>query len=695
MKNNNILSVLMILFSVVPAIAQTEKSDTIKTQQLKEVVVESQQNVVMPSRSIYVPTVKQKRSAMSGDDLVKLMRIPEIVTYRGQLVSTSLEPVSMFIDYHEAGSDELNGMNMNDVKRVEYYAFPDDPRFMGKQYVINFIMVKYEYGGYTKFTGVENFIENSGNGSVYNRFQYGKMTYDLTGGGSYAASDHSGSSETEFYRLPQLDNTIESFERITDKTASKYRTHNSWATFRAMYSSKNVVVRNTIGGSFRSTPDNNSVGSVTYRPESFSQSSYISDNDSHNNLFTYRGDINIYLPNKNTLVITPIYKYNHTRQNSCYTEDNVLYNNGAVDNSHQASAVMTFTHNFGTPGSLSASLNGSYNTNRTWYSGTSTGFDENRVYHLGPEVSYSGRYKGFYGKLTLGYNWDKSNFNDVVEVVNSPAISASLQYAFNTRNKVSASYNMSRWTPSSNYKSANMVKVNPLMTYTGNPELFPMKQNRFSTSYTFIPNKIITLSAGAGWSFFGDRYVYDFIGTPTGIIRTIQQPMGSYSLGNYTISADANLLDGDLSVGGSLNHVFAHNGIPYDWSKSWMNWSLKIFYYFSNFYIGSFFNSKAEYSDGIMVGDWMKEPCSYSLQIGWSNSRWNVRLYTSNFFRFTWKESELVMDSKYYDRTKINYGTNRHFMVQLRATYTFNYGKKIKSNNQIGEQSGGNSGILK
>ena len=73
MKNNNILSVLMILFSVVPAIAQTEKSDTIKTQQLKEVVVESQQNVVMPSRSIYVPTVKQKRSAMSGDDLVKLM----------------------------------------------------------------------------------------------------------------------------------------------------------------------------------------------------------------------------------------------------------------------------------------------------------------------------------------------------------------------------------------------------------------------------------------------------------------------------------------------------------------------------------------------------------------------------------------------------------------------------------------------
>lgn len=695
MKNKNLLAIITALFSVMAVAAQTEKTDTIKTQQLKEVVVETQQNIVTPSKAIYVPSVKQKRSAMSGDDLIKRMRIPDLITYRGQLVSTSLAPVSMFIDYHEASSDELNGMNMNDVKRVEYYSYPDDPRFRGKEYVVNFVMVKYEYGGYTKFTGVEQFIDNSGNGSIYNRFQYGRMTYDLTGGGSYAANDHRGSNEIEMYRLPQPDNTVESIERITDKSASKYRTHNSWATFRAMYSSNNIVVRNTIGGRFRSTPDNNSDGSVTYRPEAFESSSYSRNDDSHNNSLTYRGDINIYLPNRNTLVITPIYKYNHTRQNSIYTEDKVPYINGAVDNTHDISATASFTHRFGSAGTLSAAVNGYYKTNRTWYSGTSTGFDQNRVYHLGPEVSYSLRYRGFYGQLKLGYNWDKSNFNGVIEVVNSPAISTSLQYAFNTRNKLSASYNTSHWEPSSNFKSGNLIRVNPLMSYTGNPELYPMKQNEVSASYSFIPSKKISLSAGTEWSFFGDRYVYDYLGTPTGIIRTIQQPMGSYSLGSYSLSADAELLDGNLTLGGSITHVFAHNGVPYDWSKSWLNFSAKVFYYFGSFYVGSFFHSKAEYSDGIMVGDWMKEPCSYSLQIGWSDSRWNVRLYTSNFFRYNWKESELVMSSQYYDRTKINYGTSKHFMFQLRATYTFSYGKKIKKNNQIGEQSGESSGILR
>lgn len=695
MKFRNILVIWSLLFSVVTVVAQTEKSDTIKTQQLKEVVVETQQTLVTPSKSIYVPSAKQKRSAMSGEDLIKRMRIPEIVNYQGQLMSTSLTPVSFFIDYHEASSSELNGMNMNDVKRVEYFAFPDDPRFMGKEYVINFIMVKYEYGGYTKFTGVEHFIENSGNGSIYNRFQYGKMTYDLTGGGSYSANSHNGSSETELFRLPQLDNTIETFERVTDINSSKYRSHNSWVTFRATYSSKKVDIRNTVGGNFKSTPVNNSNGNVSYFPELFSPSKYTNDNDSHNNSFSYRGDFNIYLPKKNTIVITPIYKYSHTRQNSLYTEDYLSYINGAVDNSHQASATASFTHNFGKPGQLSASIYGSYSTNRTWYSGTSTGFDVNRVYRFGPEISYSGRYKGFYGRLSLGYNWDKSNFNDVVEVVNSPAVSTSLQYAFNTKNKVSASYNLSRWAPSSNYKSANMIKVNPLMTYTGNPDLIPMNQNRVTASYTFVPNKIVSLSAGTGWSFFGDRYVYDYIGTPTGVIRTIKQPMGNYSLGNYTLSANADLLDGNLSIGGNIKHVFAHNGAPYNWSRSWFNWGLQVFYYFGDFYLGAFYDSKAEFSDGIMVGDWMKRPSDYSLQIGWSNSHWNVRLFTSNFFRYSWKNYEMEMNSQYYDRVKINYGTDRHFMVQLRATYTFSYGKKIRSNNQVGEQSGTASGILK
>ncbi len=39
-------------------------------------------------------------------------------------------------------------MNVKDVKKVEYYTSPSDPRFQGKENVINFIMQKYDYGSY-------------------------------------------------------------------------------------------------------------------------------------------------------------------------------------------------------------------------------------------------------------------------------------------------------------------------------------------------------------------------------------------------------------------------------------------------------------------------------------------------------------------------------------------------------------------
>lgn len=76
-----------------------------------------------------------------------------------------------------ASADEMRGIRIEDVKRIEYYDYPNDSRFMGKPHVINFIMQKYEYGGYVKGIYYDNFIiSRQLNG--YAKVQYKKMTFD-------------------------------------------------------------------------------------------------------------------------------------------------------------------------------------------------------------------------------------------------------------------------------------------------------------------------------------------------------------------------------------------------------------------------------------------------------------------------------------------------------------------------------------
>ena len=77
-------------------------------------------------------------------------------------------------------------MNLQNVKRVEYLEFPADSRFGGKPFVVNFIMTRYEYGGYFKTYLNKNFILNTTQVNEYARFQYKRMTYDLTGLGFFS-----------------------------------------------------------------------------------------------------------------------------------------------------------------------------------------------------------------------------------------------------------------------------------------------------------------------------------------------------------------------------------------------------------------------------------------------------------------------------------------------------------------------------
>ena len=207
--NYRILLSTFCILNAIAAMAQSEATDRDTTHELNEVVVEAQMQRTDAKKSTYIPTARQKNASQSGADLLDQMSIPQLnVTLNGNIQTNSGKEVAVFIDYIPATDNDLKAMRISDVKRVEYYEYPADPRLQGHQFVVNYIMTKYEYGGYVKGYDHTNLIDFSEQllGNV--RFQYKKMTYDLMGYGWGHNSSHYGSELTETYRLPQEDGTI-------------------------------------------------------------------------------------------------------------------------------------------------------------------------------------------------------------------------------------------------------------------------------------------------------------------------------------------------------------------------------------------------------------------------------------------------------------------------------------------------------
>lgn len=624
------------------------------------------------------------------------MAIPQIrISPNDEITDMAGKAVDVFIDFLPASKNDLEGMRMQDVKKVEYYDYPSDPRFQGKAHVVNFVMQKYEYGGYVKAYGWEN-TGNAGQLSVYGKLQYKRMTYDLAAGAFYINQDHTGSDSYETYRLPQPDGAEKVFERNSIQTAGKMHNRSYWPTFKALYTSDKITLQNIVGASMDHMPLNHMSGYINYIPEIAPRTDYTSQSANRVNSLSYSGNWNFILNDKNTINFTPAYGYSHTNSNSLYTEAGQgSFYNAAKDDSHQFSANLTYTHIFGKWGTLNALVQTIITSNKTTYAGTAATSDNAHTYRLGPGVQYSISTDKWYSLIGAGLHWDRQEYLDHKENSAAPWIDFSLQYSPNDRHSVRADFHHMKSIPSSGYRSAVVIQRNPLMSYTGNPGLESYGSYNAGVNYSFIPDNKLSLSAYANAWIVDNRYVYDYKPSPTGILRTIRQPAGGYAQMNYGIYGTVRLFDRKLRLTAQLAGVSVHNGDPYNLNKTKISYAFQANFYLGNWSFSGIYYSKQGYPDGCMVGTWMYCKSYYSLQAGWSNSIWNVQLRLSNFGRWNWKSDKSEMHSRYYDVTEQTYSLNDHALARLAVTYTFGFGKKVKEGDEATQQSGVGSGILR
>lgn len=99
-----------------------------------------------------------------------------------------------------------------------------------------------------------------------------------------------------------------------------------------------------------------------------------------------------------------------------------------------------------------------------------------------------------------------------------------------------------------------------------------------------------------------DRYAYDYETDGKGVIRTIKQPMGSYTQGRYGIKGTARFFDRSLLLAGNLSQNFNHNGKPYYVTHFHIYYTLQMAYYLKNWNFGLTYISPIGTWDGVMNG---------------------------------------------------------------------------------------------
>lgn len=693
MNYNFLLATVLMLLSPLPVFAQ---SDTIKAKELDEITVDASRKRLGAQKSVFLPTKDQKKSAMSGPDLVRRLSIPMLKPSGIDGVATlNGKKVNYFIDFMPATQKDLEGMRTTDVKSVEYYEFPTDPRFQGAQHVINFVMVKLNYGGYVRAGGQANILVNSGQADAYGKLQVKSFSFDFFGGLWGRTDRHFGSEQTEIYNLPQPDGAIKTFQRLSITDKAKKHSEEYWLGGRISWLSKNITVRNFVSGSWNRTPIDRQHGSLTYSPAEFPASDYISSANNHSFNISYSGNIFINLPKGNSLSFIPSYTHMHTRTGSEYTETgSAPIINGANDNSNYVGAQLRFNHSFGKAGTLMTAASGSYLSHKTSYSGSSDVFDQADNSSAMASLSYSATLGKIYIYAGGAVAWYKNKLGRTKETGLQPSANISAQWSATQRQSLSLGFAYNSQTPSDNLKSTAVVKVSPLMSITGNPGLSPVDNYNFNASYTYMLRSNLSLSAYGSADLIHNRYVTAYTATSEGILRTYLQPAGAFRLFTYGISSSLSLLSDALNLNASLQQTHTHNGNPYNWNKNTVNLNLGAFFYKGNFNFGAYYVTpihSAESNSGV----WTKRLPIYYLQAGWSNGALKARILLRDFAKWDYKGARSEMKGGPYSYSATSYSVSNHAFVKLEVYYTLGFGKKVTDRNESYRAGDISTGILK
>ncbi|MCM1005219.1 MAG: outer membrane beta-barrel family protein [Prevotella sp.] len=680
--------------------AQEQTDSILNSTELEEVVVEGRTQRIVKHGVQYTPDKRTKKLALDATNLLRHMNIPQLnVSPDGAVTTSAGKGVTFFIDWQPANDNDLKGLRPEDVLTVEVLQYPDDPRFQSAPYVVNYIMHKYEWGGYTKLRGYTSVGDFDGfNGLLYSKFAYKKWTFDAAGGGEYYHNNKVKSySRNTFRDFYMGDTHIDELTRIS-KTDDYLRLHNvQWGSLRATYQTDKMYLIHQVGFSRTAVPVLHSSATVDFSEPILPSSQSFSKENEQSLSPSISGYYSFSMPKNNTVTVNWSFGYGSTLRNSSYR----LGNLSAIINNNKEetfSPIVSATYSKGL---------GHNNTFRTFVT------SYNNIYHTNYMGSYSGLQKllssenllfleymqnwacglSLYSRVGMSYVIGRINGVNELEQFN-PRLGFQLRYNINQNHQAGIQAWWGNSHPAPSTANTAMVQTNELMWKQGNPDLKNTLFHQVTIDYTFIPNNKLSLSATLEYEGNPDKQAAEYLVIPgyNGLVQRVINSGTYYGYRAY-ISGTLKLFDNSLSIQARVQprrdvlSGIDHRSVNQIICDTYVNWAIK------NFGIMLDYSSPAKVLNAWSGGELTRSKSGYGIYLSYAVGNLNFAISFRNWFN----SNKVYADysSPHYNVYSWGWSSQYTRKADLTVIYTISYGKKVQRGNEIGGASGTDSAILK
>ena len=260
---------------------------------------------------------------------------------------------------------------------------------------------------------------------------------------------------------------------------------------------------------------------------------------------------------------------------------------------------------------------------------------------------------------------------------------------------LSAFFQVASYTPDISQKASDILKSNELLYITGNPRLKNSRVTNLNLSYSCIPSNALSVQAFAQGQLLFKKYMQYYSPHEGGVaLLRDWTNSGNFFSGVVGAAFNLKLLQGNLQIYASPNvYLYDATGL-YGTSCYPFMLRAQATYYLGDFYFMGYYQTRQKY---LMWQTTVKVTNRnyHFLSLGWGHGSWNLSVTATNFLHKGWKTSDMEFVSDLYTDHTVAYGTTYHPRLELSATYTFGYGKKVQRGNEVGEQGGAESAIMK